>query len=288
MSDTENTKPPRRSRAGAEPAKLSESSQACLDNAKRLLEDAEWCSNRPSTGLALAMLAQEECAKAFILILVRDQIIPWSCEIRKSLYIHNCKYVVLVCMAWLAGKHNNREAAWLKSEQQSAADNPRIPSEIAKAMNIYRHEMLEDQSRNIDSPRSEWNGIARKTARGKSDRRKQNALYIGIGHDAQVTSRPPTSTLDFDKELCRTKEIIAFTKTVQYSVLFEFPEYEQFTDVFGSMFKDLAPDFDRTLVEELFPSEIPGVALVRTMITVAEVEDEDGKSGRLDGPPSLT
>jgi hypothetical protein len=72
----------------------------------------------------------------------------------------------------------------------------------------------------------------------------------------------------------RTKEIIAFAETVQYSALFEFPEYEQFTDVFGSMFKDLAPDFDRTLVEELFPSNIPGVALVRTMITIAEVEDE--------------
>jgi AbiV family abortive infection protein len=275
LSDTEISKSSKPSRPSAEPVKLNESSQACLDNAKRLLEDAEWCSDRPSTGTALAMLAQEECAKAFILILVRDQIIPWSQEIRRSLYSHNSKYVMIICMAWLSEKHMTRESAWLKSELQSAAESPRIPSEIAKAMNIYRHEMVEDQSRNIDSPRSEWNGIARRTARGKSDRRKQNALYIGIGPDAQVTSRPSTSTLDFDDELRRTKEILSFAEAVRYAVHFKFPEYDQFTGVFGSMFKDLAPDFDKTSVEERFPSEIPGIGLVRTIITVAEVEDED-------------
>lgn len=285
MSNTETPKPSRPSRALAEPVKLDESSQACLDNAKRLFEDAEWCSNRASTGVALAMLAQEECAKAFILILVRDQIIPWTPEIKRSLYVHNCKYVMLICMAWLADKHKVREATWLKSEPQPAAGSPLIPSEVAKAMNIYRHEMLEDQSHNIDPLRPEWNGMARKTARGKSDRRKQDALYVGIGRDGRVVSKPPTSIFDFDKELYRTKGIIEFTENVGCFVPFEFPEYGWFTEVFGSMFRDLASDFDRTSVEEQFPSNIPGVVLVRTTITVAEVEDEDGASGCVDAPP---
>jgi AbiV family abortive infection protein len=273
MSGTEVTKGPRLPQVCADAPKLKEASSACLNNAKRLVEDGEWCSNRPSTGLALAMLAQEECAKAFVLILVRDQVIPWSSDLRKSLYNHHCKYVLLIVMDWLARKHRNRESVWMKSELQLPADSRSIPPEIAKAMNIYRHEMLENQSRNLEPCRPEWKGIARKAARGKTDQRKQDALYIGIGQDGQVTTKPPTSTSEFDKELVRAKGIIAFAETIQSWVPFDFPEYAQFTGVFGSMFKDLAPGFDRTSIEERFPSEIPGVVWVRTEIIVAEIEE---------------
>jgi hypothetical protein len=38
----------------ADEASLRESCHACLENAKRLLEDGEWCSNRPSTGLGIS------------------------------------------------------------------------------------------------------------------------------------------------------------------------------------------------------------------------------------------
>ena len=64
--------------------KYQRSIQACIENGRRLLEDAEWTSNRASTGLALAMLAQEECAKAFLLALVRDEILPWTEEIGRA------------------------------------------------------------------------------------------------------------------------------------------------------------------------------------------------------------
>jgi AbiV family abortive infection protein len=252
-----------------------ESSHACLENAKRLLEDGEWCSNRPSTGLALVMLAQEECAKAFILILIHAQIIPWCDEVRKSLRLHNCKYVVIVFMEWLSAIHVIREAAWLRSQPQPVMDSSWLPPEVAKAINIYRHEMLEDHRRNLSIPYPEWNGVARKTAEGKNDRRKQNALYIGIGRNGEVTSRPPTSIQEFEKELSRAKEIIAFTDTVQIFTPFDFPEYEHFKEVFGSVFTDLDPDFDRAAVEEVFPSDIPGIALVRRMITVADVVNEN-------------
>jgi hypothetical protein len=41
--------------------------------------------NQSSTGLALAMVAQEKAAKAFVLALVRDEVIPWTDEVRRSL-----------------------------------------------------------------------------------------------------------------------------------------------------------------------------------------------------------
>jgi hypothetical protein len=38
--------------------KFDRSIRACINSAGRLLEDAEWSMNRPSTGLTLALLAQ--------------------------------------------------------------------------------------------------------------------------------------------------------------------------------------------------------------------------------------
>ena len=185
---TEITKASRLSHLCADAAKLGEVSWACLKNAKRLLEEGEWCSYRPSTGLALAMLAQEQCAKAFVLVFVRDQIIPRSSDLRKSLYNHHCKYVLLIVMDWLAGKHRDRESAWLKSQLQLSVDSDRIPPEVAKAMNVYHHEMLEDQSRNIEPRRSNGKGLQGKPLAEKTDQRKQDALYIGIGQDGRVTT----------------------------------------------------------------------------------------------------
>ena len=69
---------------------------------------------------------------------------------------------------------------------------------------------------------------------------------------------------------------------------FDFPEYAQFTGVSDSMFKDLAPEFDMTSIEERFPSEIPGVVLVRKEITVAAIENEHNGSNRRNSPPDPT
>jgi AbiV family abortive infection protein len=57
---------------------LSHSIPVCIDNGKKLLDDAklmfDW--DRFSTALALAVLAQEEFAKAFLLQLVVDDALP--------------------------------------------------------------------------------------------------------------------------------------------------------------------------------------------------------------------
>ena len=65
-----------------ETERFQRSITACIENAKRLLEDAEWSLNQGSTGLALALLAQEEAAKAFVLTLVRDGVLRRCCTNR--------------------------------------------------------------------------------------------------------------------------------------------------------------------------------------------------------------
>jgi AbiV family abortive infection protein len=82
---------------------LSASISAVTDNGKRLLEDAkllfDW--DRYSTALALAVLAQEEFAKGFLLQLVRDDILPWIPEVQRSIARHHCKHLLGIVMEWL-------------------------------------------------------------------------------------------------------------------------------------------------------------------------------------------
>ncbi|MFC1904899.1 AbiV family abortive infection protein, partial [Chloroflexota bacterium] len=59
--------------------KYKEAIEASIENGKRLLEDSELLrdSERFPTAKALAILAQEEFAKAYIFRLVQEGAIPW-------------------------------------------------------------------------------------------------------------------------------------------------------------------------------------------------------------------
>ncbi len=269
-----------------ETGKFDRSIRACITNAKRLMEDAEWSMNRPSTGLALTLLAQEECAKAFVLALVREGILPWTDDVRRSLSVHACKHLVTMVMEWLLTINEQRLNEILTSATRAtpAVRPGHLPPDVATAMNIYRHEMIERIGRRYPERESEWRGRARKLADGERDRRKQTALYVAIGEDGSLASEPPTSPEAFDEELVRTKALIDFAGDVDRKCIFARDEYELFVEIFKAMFADLASDLEDAAAVESFPSGIPGVNFVKTTITVANVvaaasdEPPDGSS----------
>src|ERR1700683_483420 len=82
---------------------FSGSISACTSNGKNLLEDAQFLFDfdRFSTSLALAVLAQEEFAKAFMLQLVVDDALPWLPEVQRSMARHQCKHLLAIVMEWL-------------------------------------------------------------------------------------------------------------------------------------------------------------------------------------------
>jgi len=266
--------------------KFERSVHACIENGKRLIEDAEWSANRASTGMALAMLAQEECAKAFVLALVRDGILPWTQELKRSLSVHECKNLVMIIMEWLSAVNELRLNEMLNQTPScQGADSPlrHLPADVATAMNIYRHEMIERIGRRYPERFSDWSGKARRVAEGQRDRKKQGALYVGVGEDGDVISLPPTSDQAFTEEFARAKALIEFAEDVDRECIFAYREYELFAEVFRVMFKDLAPESDDKSPEEELPSGIPGVVFVRKSITVADVvpqnRDEQVDSG---------
>jgi AbiV family abortive infection protein len=255
--------------------KFQKSIAACIANGERLLEEADWAMHRESTGVALAMLAQEECAKAFVLALVRDGILPWTDDVRRSLSVHECKHLVTVIMEWLLDVNEHRLT---EVDRQKAAETPQhLPPDVAIAMNIYRHELIERIGKRHPERYTDWKGRARKLADGQRDRRKQAALYVRVDNDGSVSSEPSESQQAYGEELVRTKALLEFAKDADRHLIFAFREYEMFTELFAAMFRDHGPDGVPAAPDEAYDSGIPGVVFVKKTITCATVIAVDGE-----------
>lgn len=250
---------------------LQQSIEACINSGKRLLEDAEWLMHRESTGIALAMLAQEEFAKAFVLALVRDGIVPWTGEVRRSLRVHECKHLVTIIMEWLSAVNEIRANQPLE-ESLRRDDSLHLPANVAIAMNIFRHEMIERIGGGNPDHYPEWGGLARRIAKGKRDRKKQAALYVDIGDDGGVASEPTASEDEFKTEFEYAEKLREFAGDVDRKCIFASQEYELFANIFREMFSESAePPEEMPLVTEDCPDGIPGVVLVKQTIMVADV-----------------
>jgi AbiV family abortive infection protein len=256
--------------------KFQGSFEACVANARRLVEDAEWSTNRASTGLALALLAQEEFAKAFLLSLVRDGILPWTEEVRGSLRDHCSKQLVTIIMEWLSAIEEIRMDTWSAEYVPNSPESTvvQLPDEVAKAVNIYRHEVLERFAGRGPYRFPEWDGLARRIAKGQRERKKQAALYVGIAEDGSVSSQPPVNSEDADAEILRAK--VLGDSVLGY--VFSRQEYGLLVEVVKAVFHDL---IDEDSEKEVCDGVIPGVRFVRrsiTCATTAQASPDDGES----------
>lgn len=257
-------------------ANLQQSINACIKSGKRLLDDAEWMTHQESTGIALAMLAQEEFAKAFVLALVRDGIVPWTAEVQQSLRVHECKHLVTIVMEWLSIVNELRANQSLE-ELLRRDDSLHLPANVAIAMNIYRHEMIERIGGRSPNHFAEWDGLARRVAKGKRDRKKQAALYVDIRDDGGVASEPTVSKEEFKTEYEYAEKLMEFAGDVNRNCIFASREYELFGNIFREMFAESPePAEQMPFVTEDYPDGIPGIVLVKSTITVADVIVEPG------------
>lgn len=201
---------------------LSKSISATITNGKKLLEDAvllfDW--DRFSTALALAVLAQEEFAKAFLLQLVADEALPWLREVQRSMTRHQCKHLLAIVMEWLppfdGEKHmeqyrletarHAQKMAWLQRRldrygrgnflpdpddpEPTEPDVP-YPPDVGTALNIYRHEEIERLGSGYPWTETDWaTGKVRKIADGSLDKKKQSAFYVAIGQTGEIGLHP--------------------------------------------------------------------------------------------------
>jgi AbiV family abortive infection protein len=204
-------------------SRFTEAAAACVSNGERLLDDAEFLvhSEPPSTSFALALIAQEEFAKAFLLFLVSKDVIGWNPLVYRAARDHTCKQLLGFVMSylnpdsdeeyrrlmeWLANHKEwekvfaayqnstdkaERSRLWARIEEMSEKRGL-LPGSVADAINIFRHEKLGRwaSSRWCWAEEPVYDEIAKSIAEGKLDRQKQDALYVRLGRNGQVAKTP--------------------------------------------------------------------------------------------------
>jgi AbiV family abortive infection protein len=193
---------------------LDASIRSCVENGERLLDDAMWLEhqNPPATKLVLSVIAQEEFAKAFLLILVRQNVIPWSPQLLRAMNDHACKQLVGVILNYI-------DPYWETIEElkaivaEDAALGDLLPYSVASAINILRHEKIRrwESANWVWAEDPEYDPVVQRIADGKRDRLKQDALYVRIARDGRVASAPTSVTeASVDVEYDRAKRYHLF------------------------------------------------------------------------------
>ena len=244
---------------------FSRTISACVENGKKLLDDAkclfDW--DRCSTALALAVLAQEEFAKAFLLQLVVDDALPWLPEIQRSMARHQCKHLLSIVMEWLppfdfdlldeqrrrsTEKHEQKMAWYQRSIERYRAgnlhpdpDDPEpieeefhFPPDVATALNIYRFEELERLKSGQPWRDADWaTGKARKVADGAMDRKKQSALYVDVTKTGEIGLHPGLITRE------QASEAIARAERLSDPLISYSEEYRRLKEILPVVFASL-------------------------------------------------
>lgn len=162
------------------PPNLNPSIAGCIANGKRLTEDAQLLHefDRFPSAQSLAILAQEEFAKAFLLVLVSKAIIPWTEECKRALRSHECKHLAGVMIEWLGPPLEEALAHCNAGGQGRQLNN--VPADVAVAINIVRHEKFERFRSGYAARHPEDDGPSRRIADGLLDLIKQQGLYVGL------------------------------------------------------------------------------------------------------------
>lgn len=198
--------------------KIGEAINACIENAQRLREetyDLEFRSP-PATRYYLLVIAQEEAAKAFLLYLIREQIVSLTAAVRRAINDHACKHLVGMIIDYMI--MHWEELDELKAIiAQDAALGEDFPNDVGSAIEILRYEKIGRWTANnwawAEDPQYDKGAVA--IAGGRRDRRKQDALYVRIGSNGQLASTPRTITgSEVSTELERTARYISFSEAL--------------------------------------------------------------------------
>jgi len=182
---------------------LIASANTCLDNGYRLLEERYALEFQPifATRFYSAMIVQEEFAKAFILLLVRDDVIPFTPHVLRAMNDHVCKQLVGMIMDYIIMNWDETEK-YMEMIRKDFELGDRMPDDVGSALELLRYEKIGRWERRAwvwdEDPNYDKSALA--IFEGKKDRRKQDALYVRIGKEGRVLSVPEQTTEAETKE----------------------------------------------------------------------------------------
>jgi AbiV family abortive infection protein len=145
---------------------------------------------RGGTRLAICMLAQEEYAKALLLYMVREELIPWDSDLLRVIRNHACKHLIAIVMEYIDPEWETLDE--LRAIIDAEYDlKGRFPPRVSSALNILYHEKIRG-GEFFGNNDYERDVIA--IARGARDKVKQNSVYTDIDKTCRVKNSPISVT----------------------------------------------------------------------------------------------
>lgn len=157
-------------------------------NGDRLMDDALQLEFQEEGGtrLAIAMLAQEEYAKAFMLYMVREELVPWDSDLLRVMRNHACKHLLAIIMEYVSPEWETVEELRAILNAEYDLDG-RFPPHVSSALNILYWEKIR-RGDFFDDNDYEPSVLA--VAFGERDKVKQDALYVDLDKSCRVKSTP--------------------------------------------------------------------------------------------------
>jgi AbiV family abortive infection protein len=225
--------------------RLEESLRAVLKNVRRLLDDADFLqfNEPPATAYYLSLIAQEECAKAFLLALVHRQVIPWSPHILRASRDHTCKQLLCVVMEYL----NPELDEFLERCNAVVLHHvlPRFPAKVADAMNILRHEKIGRWVSRawVWAEDPQYDKEALDIAEGQRDRQKQDALYVRLAADGRLAAAPtPVTKENVKTEMERAARFVGLVDRFLEGASHPGLDYDKVEGAFRLLFTESPPN----------------------------------------------
>jgi len=192
------------------PLDLKPAILAALRNGDRLTDDSGLlleCERYPSS-YALALLAQEEYAKAFLLCLVSAGALPWSAQVKRALHDHVCKQLASVILDYLSPDIDE----FLRRHDlvRLGEKRPIFPNDVLDAIHVICHERLPRERDRwwLHSNDRPLDRRITSIADGRLDGDKQDAIYIRLSKTGDVIAQPgQVASQAAREELERAKRI---------------------------------------------------------------------------------
>ncbi|MCX5831726.1 MAG: AbiV family abortive infection protein [Deltaproteobacteria bacterium] len=218
--------------------RFTKSAKLCLENSQRLLNEAELLEfeDPPSTRYFLSMIAQEECAKGFMLFLVSIKVIPWNPLIFRATRDHRCKQLLCVVIDFLTDDNEfiNRINSFILENKRLD-----IPARVNDSMFILRHEKIGRWESNTwvwaEDPSYEETALS--VSEGRQDRVKQRSLYVELGKTGEVHATPKEITQEqANTEYEKGRRFTSFLKDLVSGEIPTSVDYENVEQGFRALF----------------------------------------------------
>jgi AbiV family abortive infection protein len=218
--------------------KFIKSANLCLENGQRLLNEAEILEfeEPSSTRYFLSMIAQEECAKGFLLFLVSIKVIPWHPLIFRATRDHRCKQLLCVVIDFLTDDNE-----FINRTNSFVLENKRldIPARVNDSIFILRHEKIGRWESNawVWAEDPSYEETALKVSEGKQDRLKQRSLYVELGKTGDVHTTPKEITQkQANAEYEKGRRFTSFLKDLTSGATPNSVDYEKIEQGFRVLF----------------------------------------------------